>query len=32
LLYPEKHVLSIDKKENIFKVELQIYLNWCQIN
>lgn len=27
LLYPEKHVLSIHKKENIFKVELQIYLN-----
>ena len=27
LLYPEKHVLSIHKKENVFKVELQINLN-----
>jgi len=27
LLYPEKHDLSIHKKENVFKVELQINLN-----
>jgi len=27
LLYPEKHVLNIHKKENVFKVELQINLN-----
>ena len=27
LLYPEKHILSIHKKENVFKVELQINLN-----